>query len=226
MKDLSKVGKFSKTFYKLGDFTAKHVINITNYSSSRDDTKKEVSRNPIYVYDVFDKRINESKTCYSLPYSSDSIVLANNAKEVQTSVVANKEGESQKNGYCFITPRDFDKVMDALDKCVSWLCDEEYEKLFTVDTAGNTVGVTENNEVALARFRQGWIMFKPAVIFDQNGAGYQGIYVKSDRGVLASLTGSEFKEFYNYMKEIINNFYQCGLALYNAGLMSMILYKE
>ena len=226
MNDLNKIGKFSKTFYRLGDFTAKHVINITNYSQNNN---KEVSRNPIFVYDVFDKRINENKTNICVPTSSDSIVLSNNSKsQNNTKAVSSNEGMSSKmkNGYCIITPKDFDKVIDALDKCVSWLCDEEYEKLFTVDASGNTVGVTENNEVALARFKQGWIMFKPAVIFDQNGAGYQGIYIKSDRGVLASLTGSEFKEFYNYMKEIINNFYQCSLALYNAGLMSMILYKE
>lgn len=226
MTDIDKISKFSKTYYKLGDFSAKHIINLTNYSPI-DGGKKEVGRSPVFVYDTFDKRIMENKKGIAISITEDCIMLSNNSKSQQP-IVSNNENVTNKtkSGFVYIVPRDFDKVLDAMDRCVSWLCDTEWEKLYTVDAAGNTVGVAENNEVALCRFRHGWLMFKPAVIYDKNGAGYQGIFIKTDRGVLASLTGTEFKEFYNYTKELMTNFYQCGLALYNAGILSMILHKE
>lgn len=225
MTDIDKFAKFTKTYYKLGDFSAKHVINITNYTTVNGN--KESAKSPIYVYDTFDKRIMQPRKGLSLSVTEDCITLANNAK-VQPPVSSSNEkvNNKTKSGFVYIIPRDFDLVLDAMDKCVSWLCDPEWEKLYTVDASGNTVGVAENNEVAICRFRHGWLLFKPAVIFDKNGAGYQGIFMKTDRGVLASLTGSEFKEFYNYTKELMNNFYQCGLALYNAGILSMLLHKE
>ena len=226
MNDINKINKFMKTYFKVGDFSAKHVISLANYGL--DNKQKEVSRGPVYVYDVSDKRTREIKKALSIT-TSDSIILANNNHNtISIPSKSSKEGTEKLKGggFIYITPQDFDKFLECLEKCVSWLCDDEYASLFTIDASGNTVGVTENNEVAIARFKQGWIMFKPAVIFDKNGAGYQGIYIKCDRGVLTSLTGSEFKEFYNYSKEIMNNFYQSGLALYNAGLLSMILHKE
>lgn len=226
MTNIDKVNKFSKTYFKVSDFAAKHVISLANYGF--DNKQKEVSRGPIYVYDVSDKRTREMKKALSIS-TTDTIILSNNAQNaINVPSKSAKEGNEKLKGggFVFLTPQDFDKVLECLEKCVSWLCDEEYASLFTVDASGNTVGVTENNEVAIARFKQGWLMFKPAVIFDKNGAGYQGIYIKCDRGVLTSLTGTEFKEFYNYTKEIMTNFYQSGLALYNAGILSMILHKE
>ena len=226
MTNLEKVNKFSKTYFKVDDFTAKHVVSLANYGI--DNKGKDVTRSPVYVYDVSDKRTHEIKKALSIN-TNDTIVLSNNNQNsIKIPSKSSKEGtENLKGGgFIYITPQDFDKVLECLEKCVSWLCDEEYASLFTVDANGNTVGVTENHEVTVARSKQGWLMFKPGVIFDKNGAGYQGIYIKCDRGVLTSLTGSEFKEFYNYTKEIMTNFYQSGLALYNAGVLSMILHKE
>jgi len=226
MQDINKINKFTKTFYKSNDFVAKHVVSLMNYAT--DNKGKEVSRSPLYCYDVNDKRVHEIKKALSIT-TSDMIVLSNNNTESYSiNGAASKESTKglKGGGFVFVTPRDFDKLLDSLNTCVSWLCDDEYAKLFTIDANGNTVGVSDNNEVAISRFKTGWIMFKPAVIFDQKDTGYQGIYIKCDRGVLASLTGTEFKEFYNYMKELMTNFYSCSLALYNAGLMSMILHKE
>lgn len=227
MTYIDKIAKFSKTFFKAGAFSAKHVVDITNYAiSGGSDTNSK--RGPLYIYDVSDRSTREIKKGVTLS-SRDNIILSNNNKNT-FNISGEASGESfsslKSSAFVYIDPKDFDKVKESLNSCISWLCDQEYEKLFTLDASGNTVGVSKNDEVSISRFKNGWIMFKPAVIFDVNGAGYQGIYLKCDRGILGSLTGTEFKEFSNYMFELMNNFYQCSLSLYTAGLMSTLLNKS
>lgn len=223
--DIDKIGKLSKTFFKAGDFTARHIVDLQFHGSGNNSNKP---RSHLYCYDVFDKTTHITKIAASIS-SKDNIILANNNRDsVNIMAEVNKENLSEAKGsaFVYIEPRDFDKVIDSLNTCIAWLCDEEYEKLFTVDANGNTVGVSNNEEVTVSRFRSGWIMFKPAVVFDKNGAGYQGIYIKCDRGILASLTGTEFKEFSNYMMEIMKNFYSCSLSLYTAGLTALMFNKN
>lgn len=230
MLSIDKIAKFSKTFFKAGEFTAKHVVDLTNFSTSikPQDREQQANRSAVFTYDVSDKLTHEFKKGVLLS-TKDCILLANSNKgsfNINGDVNFESTTGLKGSSFVYIDPKDFDKVRESLNTCVSWLCDEEYEKLFTVDANGNTVGVSNNNEVTISRFRNGWLMFKPAVVFDKNGAGYQGIYIKCDRGILGSLTGTEFKEFSNYMNEIMNNFYQCSLSLYNAGLMSILLHKN
>lgn len=214
---LEDINRFTKTFFKSFDFVAKHNISLSNYAevdSNYGSGKKEISKSPVFTYDITDKRVHETKKGVLLT-SKDYITLSGVNKSL------NKDGV-----FVNIYPGDFNKVLEILDTAMDWLCKEEYEKLFLTDQNGNTVGVADNNEVVIARFRYSWLMMKPAVVFDLKGVGYQGIFIKTENGVLGSLTGSEFSEFHKYMKEILTNFYQASLSLYNAGILSLILQKE
>ncbi|MGL4949638.1 MAG: hypothetical protein ACRC5M_04590 [Anaeroplasmataceae bacterium] len=221
MNKLDKVNKFTKIFFKSDEMTVKHVVSIVNYKSD------EKIKSNVYEYEICDRRTRDVRKAYAIS-TYDSIAISNNNfNKFNTPSISN--GESVKNvvgGYATIYPKDFNKMLTSIDVALDWLCKPEYEKLFTVDASGNTVGITDNKEATIARFRFGWIMFKPAVVFDKNGIGYQGVYIKSDKGIIGSLTGNEFMEFSTYMKEIMNNFYQASLELYNAGILSMILQKE
>ncbi|HQL11943.1 MAG TPA: hypothetical protein PK507_02915 [bacterium] len=217
MLKIDDFSKFTKTFFKIEDFSAKHIISTMNYRN--DGKNKEVSSGPLYCYDITDKRVHETKKGLSIN-TTDSIMLANNRSLKN---INNGAPNTVKTGFISIEPVNFSKVMRVLHDGEKWLCDKEYERLFTVDTQGNTIGLSNDKTGSVAKFGTGWLMIKPAVIFDNKGVGYQAIYMKTDRGILTTLTGDEYMTFVNYMSEITANFYQASLQLYNASILSIIL---
>lgn len=207
---LSDIDRFSKTFYKSGTFSAKHIVRISRYVDYDDPNNKLIKSKQasnLFLYDINDKKLFITKKGLSI-YSDDVITLSNS---------------SDKGGYCTLNQIHFAKLLSMFEKGENWLCDEEYEKLFKIDSEGNTVGVSEEKAAELVKLDfNSWLMIKPAVIFEGN-IGIQSIYFKSDRGVIATLKGEEYLSFIAYCRELMNNFYNCSLSLYNSGLLSLFL---
>lgn len=207
---IEDVSRFSKTVYRYNDFSVKHTVNVINYTTDL-KTKKEIYKSPVYTYDIMDKKIMESRKGITFSFS-DSIILANNEKNPVSKV----------SPFISIRPEMFRQIKNILDLGVDWLVKDEYAKYYTVDVQGNTTGISNSKVVSIERFPLSWLMIKPAVLFIKE-VGYQGIYLKCDRGILGTLPAEEYIAFVRYMKELMNNFYGLSLQLYNTGLLTLLL---
>lgn len=220
--NLEDISRFTKNVYKYENISLKHVIGLTNYTKDKDG--KEKYKSPVYEFDLLDKKIREVRKTLTFTTSDFLMLGANNPdkfNKTNTPVLTNNK-DIKPSGYLNIQPEMFRKVKQTLSIGVDWLVKDEFAKLFTVDTQGNTVGLSDNNTAAIARFPLSWLMIKPAVIFIKE-VGYQGIYFKSDKGIIGSMPGEEYITFTNTICNIMDNFYQASLELYNSGMLTLIL---
>lgn len=216
---LDEISRFTKLIYKNDDLTCKHVVNISNYvndETSQNKLVKVKNKSNLTVYDITDKKTFVITKGLSL-FTDDHINISANI--IMKDIFNNKT-----NPYCQIFSENFPQFLSMLNSGEKWMCDKEYEKLFKFDASGNTVGLSDTKIASSANLRRGWVYIKPSVIFvDENPGGIQGIFMKSNTGILGNFKGEEFLCFVNYMREIMNNFYNSSLNLYNAGLLSLLL---
>jgi hypothetical protein len=216
MINVSRIGKISKVVCKPSlELSVKHVIQVGKYVGKKNDSgiTQNIRLDSIYVYDYTDKKINEKLTGIVYSSTDDHILLTNDTKSVDKDI----EKLTQSNAYSLIYPKHFYQTLKTLDKVMKWLTDSEYENLFTVDQNGKTVGVS-NNKIFLTvqMMYNKFLLFAPKVVYDKDENSHQGIMIKSETGILGSLTGEEFSLFYIALKELMNNFYGLSLQLFTA----------
>jgi hypothetical protein len=196
-------GRISKVIMTPND-TIIVKINISLYKYV---SNKETVKNAIFTYDYNDKMVK--KNLKGIFIDSDDYI------GIQTK----GSYDSNSNGsYVYIQPQFFHTLLRSLKEVERWLKDREFASLFTVDTDGNTVGLSNMNVFSVVKMKNKYLMFKPAVIYDEFNTAYQGVQLKSDAGIIGNLTSEEFLSFLLIMTNTVNNFQTISLELLNIWL--------
>lgn len=222
MNRLDDYMRFSKVIARYDEFCAKHIINLLNYE---DDIEKvnylNKNQKPVKVQGAIREYKTECVALHNLKTTlqittEDMILLTRSSKPLPGQTKPN-------NAYFALTPAIFDRFALLLDIGLEWL-EPDNDEIFQRDVNGKFIGIKEDKKgiSGLVRNMTRWVMIKPAAIFMNNNEGEPCVHLKCDRGPLHTFKKMEFESFCKVMKGLMNNFYGDSLALYNAGLLSVL----
>jgi hypothetical protein len=217
--NIDDFSRFQKTFYSSPnkEFSCKIMIN-PGYMSKDNNNSKDIIKSSLYVYDCTDGRIQAP--------SKGAYIYYDNSINFQNDVKVNKENQNLSGAYYYLRTNNFYNLLKGLNIAKKWLTLSEYEGLYTLDKDNNIVGLTRKDIHYIVRERNKYLSLSPAVIFDNNSIGYQGIEIRSDTGLIGYLTAEEYLNFYLIIKDIINNFTSLSLNLFNLCINAIKLRED
>lgn len=213
--------RFSKVFAQYGDFTAKHVINLLNFDG-------DITRNK-YIQNTQKPKIKEhikiyNSECAALHTLKKTLQITTEDMILLTSSFIPASGQQPKPTFFALTPAIFDRFSILLDIGLDWL-EPTNNEVFERDINGKFIKIKEDKKgtSGLVRNQTRWVMIKPAAIYSDVQEAIPCIHLKCDRGPLCTFKKLEYESFCKVIKGLMNNFYGDSLALYNAGLLSVLL---
>lgn len=122
----------------------------------------------------------------------------------------------------------FNDLDQALSLCVEWLKSKQYKYLFNVDGSGNVkgLGTAPPYHPAVYKSASEYIRFAPAVVRSFDGNLYEGISLRSNKGVFTSFTCTDFFTLSSITRNFMFNSYNNTLQLLSLGVNISLKSKQ
>jgi hypothetical protein len=205
-------GRISKTIFKNKEFTVKHVICPIKYGKTNNDTKTSPIVPSVFINEYEDKFSKDKINAINIDTDKECFISFTPGFKVQDPSM--QSVVKPNNIYANVLEKDFYKLLKSLNLCKDWLLEEKYEHLFTKDEKGNTIDVSDKTICTAVRLTSEInLIFRPVVIFQD--INYQGIVIYINEELLGRVIGEQFLQLHRVLKEIMDNFYNVSLSLWN-----------
>ena len=222
-----KLNKITTTLCKPNDtINIKLTIKIITGVKKNNDI---YSKNALFIYDNKDTLLNSSFVGAYLGLTGEVQItsLVNFSSAYGNNKTPDAIGKPRQMPISIIfTQNNLPNLINAIESAYLWLTDSSFDGLYTTDTQGRLIGISNKKlcAKAIGAFNK-ILILQPAVIFDEDQVSYQGIQIGCTSGIIGSLTATEFEVFRNTFIELSKNYNTTIHTIYNAALMTLVTNK-